>query len=234
MKILSTFRPAFLPDLVYFWQMSQSQLIVFTDHLQFSKGSSINRSAPLNTDQDILSIPVKHDQQKVTIAQKRMASENFWRQKHLKTLHHLFHNFPFAEYYLPQIEEIYKAEINSLADLLFLLTDKIKNWLHLPVKIVRSGELNHDRDATALILQWCRQFECQGYMAFAETFHKGWVQKDLLNQQNIKVFQFPALPSSHFLANYANKSIIHFLLQFGPEAGYILKQYSSARLQEVD
>ncbi len=234
MKILSSFRPAFLPELNYFWQMSQCQVAVFADHLQFSKGSSINRSAPLNTSQDILSIPVRHDQPKAAIAHKRMVPENYWRQKHLKTFYHLFHNFPFAEYYLPQIEEIYQTENQYLADFLFLFTAKISEWLHLPVKIVRSSDLISDSSTTDLILQWCKQFDCQGYMASQEIFNKGWVQPDALRKQNIKPLQFQPLPSSQFLTNYAGKSILHFLLQFGAEAGYILKQYSSTRLLEVD
>ena len=227
MKVLSTFRPAFFPNLLYFWQMAQSQVVVFTDHLQFSKGTIINRSAPLNTTQDILTIPVQHDQKQLPIALKRIVPREQWKEKHLKTLHHLFHNFPFAEDYLPQIEEIYRAEKQFLGDFLFALTEKIIHWLHLPVQPVRSAQLLKAGDGTQTVLKWCKRFHCEAYIAHPETFEKSWIDAKRLKEQQIRPLLFSGLPASHLLEHYATRSIIHFIFQFGPEAGYILKQYSS-------
>ncbi len=228
MKILATIRPAFLPNLEYFWQILQSDVAIFTDHLPFSKGQGLNRSAPLNTPETVLTIPIQHGQPNSAITEKLLVDDPHWRQKHLKTLHHLFHNFPFAFYYLPQIEEIYASNLNKLADFLFILIKNFLHWLHLPVQIVRSTELTTSAESNTLIINWCKQFECQGYIAEQKTFQKGWVDAKYLKNRGIQPFVLAPLPKANLLSNYASKSILHFLLQFGPEAGYILKQYSTS------
>ncbi|MHB2147861.1 WbqC family protein [Calditrichota bacterium LG25] len=230
--ILSTFRPAFLPDLMYFWQMSQCQIAIFADHLPFSKGARINRSAPLNTPQDVLTIPVQHETSENQIFKRKVAEQTFWKQKHVKSLRHLFHNFPFAEYYLPEIEDLYGTDFVYLGDLLFELHLKLVKWLHLPLQIYRSSKLDFKGDASRLVGAWCKQFQCEAYIAPEQTFKKQWIDARVLKAQNIRALLFAPLPHSTFLENYARKSILHFILQFGPEAGYILKQYSRKQRKE--
>ncbi len=229
--ILSTFRPAFFPSLEYFWQVSQCQVMIFADHLPFSKGSGVNRSAPLNTAQDVLTIPVQHEPAYGKVCQKKLVNENQWKHKHLKTLHHLFHHFPFAEYYLPELEAIYFNQTTGLlGDFLFELHKRILKWLHLPVQIYRSCNLEHEAKASHLVTGWCKQFNCSVYRASLQTFEQNWIDAQVLTAQHIKAVLFNPFPDSTFLNNFKQKSIIHFILQFGPEAGYILKQYASKQV----
>ncbi len=231
--ILTALRPAYLPSVEYFWQAAQCNIVVFADHLQFTKGTNINRSAPLHTAEDVLTIPVRHLKQQQTIAQKSIDDHLPWRQKHMKTLKHLFHNFPFAYYYLPQMEEILNEEWRNLGDFLWHTTNKLVEWLRLPVKLVRSSELGATGNSEELIVRWCEEFDTQIYMASEEAFNKKWVQKEELKKQGIQCYVFKPIPESHLMQNFAGLSALHFLLQFGPEAGYIIRQYLSFRYSVV-
>ena len=223
--ILSTFRPAYLADLNYFWQMAQCQVAVFTDHLAFTKGSNINRSALFPDSQTRLTIPVLHDKNRKPIFETAIDYHSNWAEKHVRTLHHFFHNLPYAYYYLPQLEELFKMPFDSLGDFLYQLQYKLIHWLYLPITLKRSSETDYEAPAEKLIEQWCVQTHSHTYLAERQTFQKQWVQEEKLKKHGLKTATFVPLPSSHLLNNYRSEVILHFLLQFGPEAGFILQQY---------
>ncbi len=227
--ILGTFRPAYFPSLEYFWQIAQCDEAVFADHLSFSKGSLINRSAPFNDEQTILRIPVLHNRKRLQIFATQIDPKSNWKQKHLKTIHHFFHQWPFSYYYLPELNVIFNEEYGSLGNFLWRLNTKIIQWLHLSVKLARSSELNFDDSAENLIIQWCTQLKAKVYISEAQTFEQGWVKRKLLETKGVQTLTFKPLPSSHLIKNYQLLSILGFLMQFGPEAGYIIRQYLPSR-----
>ncbi len=227
--VLGSFRPAFFPSLEYFWHIAQCDVAVFADHLQYTKGSSINRSAPLYDTNDILRIPVRHNGEHTGIFNKQIDLHSPWRQKHLKTIRHLFHNFPFAYYYLPELEELYGENFRNLGDFLWRLTERLVKWLHLPVKLLRSSKLGGEGCAEELIFNWCKLSGATFYIGSAEAFKNKWADQEKLDSFGIGTLLFAPLPESHLLQNYASLSIIHYLLQFGPEGGYIIRQYLSQK-----
>ena len=223
--ILGTFRPAFLPGLTYFWQIAQCDVAVFTDHLSFSKGSSINRSAPFPDGQTVLRIPVLHNEKRGRIFETEIDYHSGWKEKHLKTLHHFFHNLPFAYYYLPELEDLFNSEFNSLGDFLFELHKILVHWLHLSVRFLRSSEGDFNGSAEELIAFWCAKTHSATYISQPETFENQWVNKQQLKEKGLEISTFSPLPDSHLLRNYQDTTILQFLLQFGPEAGFIIQQY---------
>ncbi len=222
---LGTFRPAFLPDLTYFWQMAQCNVAVFTDHLPFSKGTSVNRSAVFPDAQTILRVPILHNKNRKRIFETEIDYHSGWAAKHLKTLHHFFHNLPFAYYYLPELEELFNTRFLSLGDFLFALQQKLVRWLYLPVRMFRASQSEFDFSAEDLIDLWANRTHCRTYMSQAETFEKGWVKPKALQEKGITPAIFTPIPNSHLLKNYRSAVILNFLLQFGPEAGFIIQQY---------
>ncbi len=232
--ILGTFRPTYLTDLKYFWQTAQCDVAVFTDHLPFSKGSPINRSAKFPDNQTVLRIPVLHNEKRNTIFQTEIDYHSNWVDKHIKTLHHFFHNLPYAYYYLPEMEELLKTEFNSLGDFLFALHQKLIRWLHLPVHLMRASDTEFKDETENLIALWCTQTHSEKYISQPETFEKQWVDEEKLRAKGISPIVFAPLPDSHLLKNYQSVVILQFLLQFGPEAGFILQQYLPPRLKRND
>ncbi len=222
---LGALQPAYFPALHYYWKLAQCDICVFADHLRFSKGSTINRSAPLANNQSVLRIPILHNDKRAHIATTQMDSHSDWRQKHLRTLHHLFHQWPFAYYYLPLFEEVFNTDFSSLGDFLWTLHQRLLEWLHLPVQIVRASELPTASDNTLQIVSWANQLKGFHYITEKEAIEKGWIDQERLQKNKIRCVYFQDMPSSHLLNSYAQGSILTFLMQFGPEAGYIIRQY---------
>lgn len=230
--ILTTVRPTYFPSLQFFWQMAQCDVCVFTDHLRFSKGSGVTRSAPLSVEQTVLRIPVIHNQNRAQIATTQIDFHSDWKQKHLKTIHHLFHQLPFAYYYLPELNALFDEPHNALGDFLWRLQQTFVKWLHLPVSLMRSSQINFNGQPEQLIVEWCAQSGATSYMSENQTFEKGWIDREYLEKKGIRVSTFQPMPQSHLLASYRDFSILNFLLQFGPEAGYIIRQYLPARVNK--
>ncbi len=222
---LGALQPAYFPTLNYYWKLAQCDICVFADHLRFSKGSTINRSAPLANTLSVLRIPILHNDKRAHIATTQTDSHSDWRQKHLRTLHHLFHQWPFGYYYLPLLDEVFRKHYSSLGDFLWSLHQSLLEWLHLPVQIVRASELPTAPESTLQIVSWSNQLKISHYITEKEAIEKGWINREILQKNKIRCVYFQEMPSSHLLNSHAPGSILTFLMQFGPEAGYIIRQY---------
>ena len=226
---LSTFRPEYLSSLEYYWYLAQCEIIILTDHFQYTKRSPISISAPLKNVDDRLRIPVRHDHKPKSVSEKRIDNKSNWKKKHFNSIYHTFHNYPFAYYYLPIIEDIYKETNNKLSDFLFNFIQLLTQQLHLSSKIYRSSELKHDMENTELIIHWSKKTLTNTYLSFAEVYDKGWINKDRLLKAKIICKPFLLFPEAHIFKSNKSNSILNFLLQYGPEAGCLIKQYMPGR-----
>lgn len=222
---LTTQQPAYFPALQYFWKIAQSDILILTDHFQFVKRSPLTISARLQQSQPALRLPVRHEIPKSPICEKKFDPNSHWAKKHLHTIHHMFHHTPYAYHYIPVIEELLKSHSQNLADFLSASLIKTCELLHLKVKILRSSKLDHAGGNEQLISNWCGQTNCDSFIADATVFEKLQVNEKTLLKNNISCHEFIPFPEYHILQSNRQLSILHFLFQYGPEAGYLLRQY---------
>ena len=224
---LTTIPPAYLPSLNYFWQIAQTNHIIFTDHFQYVKRSPLTISAPLHENGLQLRLPVRHDHIPLAISHKNIDHSTTWMKKHFRSISHLFHDTPYAYYYLPQIEMLLNKATLNLSDFIYQWLNSFILWLQLPVDIQRVSEIGSKDSNEESIVFWCDKFSCREYLAESEVFRKGWVKQRLLEKRKIKCSTFAPMPEAHILTSYKDLSVLNFLLQFGPEAGYLIRQYIS-------
>jgi len=225
MKYFSTFRPEYLPSLEYFWKIVQCDFVVITEHLQYTKRSPISISAPLNEPASILRIPVSHKPLLEPIYLKRVDDHSNWRKRHFKTLQHIFHQYPYGYYYLPLLEKTYKTASPYLSEFLYRLLQQVVQLLHLDLELYQSGKIDVPIEPHSFIKNWQDKSSGAKYLISYEALEKEWLNQDDLNQIRIQYDYFSGYPEFHILKTYKDKSVINFLMQFGPEAGYILRQY---------
>ncbi|GEM_PF-2827080 len=221
-KSFSSIRPCYLPKLSFFWKIAQCDYLLFADHLQYVKRSDISVSPALAGDNHRLHIPVRHNGQPVPICQKEIDGQSHWSRKHWQTIRHLFHNYPFAEYYFPEMGNWYGTPNVNLADFLYLVLTDLLRFLNLPLIPVRVSRLDqHFSGNEALLISLARHWHTQTYI--------GEIRDPLnlktLHQAGLKTVPFHSLPDSNLFKSYGSLSVLEFLFQFGPEAGYILRQY---------
>ncbi len=222
---LTTARPEYLPDLNYFWNIAQSDLLILTDHFQFVKRSSITVSPPLSGFGSSMHIPVKHTGAPVPIMDKKVSLGRNWRVKHFKSIYHQFHLAPFGYYYLPLFEEIYKDNTDSLSDFLIILLKKIIYFFHLQIEILRASDIGFSQNSNETIVDWCQNNSALHYITSDEVVQNRWINMEMIEENGIELSTYSALPNYNILTSYNGFSVIGFLMQYGPEAGYILKQY---------
>jgi len=221
MKI-SAIRPAYLPPLKLYWQLAQADVVLFADHLQYVKRSDITTSAPLTEKGQRLRIPVKHDPAPQPIARKITDSQDNWRRKHRQTLRHVYHDYPFAYYYLPQMEEWYARPQDKLADFLFDFAVHLSDFLHFEIKWLRSSEMSHINPSHEdFIIRSAGDGKAAHYL----TEGGAGLDWDVLQQAGIQPEPFEPLPDAHIFQSYGDVSILTFLMQFGPEAGFMIRQF---------
>jgi hypothetical protein len=223
---LFTVTPAYLPALAYFWKIAQCDILILTDHLQFTKRSPATISAPMHSNMECLRIPVYHDSPQKPIAAKRIDLSDNWKKKHLTTIRHLYHNLPFAYHFLPLLEEIYSNEEEFfLSPFLHRLIEQFLHWLHLPAKVFASSGMKITDSPTELIREWHRELQCSHYINDDQVFSNGWVDRQALENDSIACDTLLAIPDAHIFQAQAKISILEFLCLYGPEAGYLIRQF---------
>jgi len=146
-------------------------------------------------------------------------------KKHLQTIRHLFHHAPYEYIYLPMMEDLLTNRPDGLADFLTASLSLLIDLLHLKTKIVRASELEYSGNNETLIRQWCSDYNCSRYLSHQEVYDKKMVNPELLKQNRIEPQVFVPFPEYHILKSNRELSILYFLFHFGPEAGYLLRQY---------
>ncbi|MEJ2055123.1 MAG: WbqC family protein [Calditrichaceae bacterium] len=223
-KNFSTIRPEYLPSIGYFWNLGQCKKIVLTDHFQYSKRQAFSISPPLIQNDVVLRIPVKHDPAFMPLYKKQIF-HNDWINKHFATIKHKYQNFPFAYLYLPEINNLYSANIKFLSDFLTKLISVISKWLYLDTEIYQASKIGFSKDNDQCVISWAEQLNCGHYINSKYVFQNAYINKQKLTDNNIIVDEFNPLPDFNIFQSYKNMCIFSFLFQFGPEAGYIIKQF---------
>lgn len=222
--ILTTLRPSYLPTLEFFWKAAQCDVVILTDHLQYTKRSDISISAPISDQGLKLTIPVQHDKQRLPVYQKKISRSGNWQTKHLRNIYHNFHHHPFFEYYQTELNQLYNEE-HSLIHFLAGFLIKLFHFFHLEAQVYRASQFVKADDPAQFVVQSCNKAACTTYMADPLVFEEGWLDKDVLHTAGVHVSLFHPLPQAHIFQSYKNLSALNFLFQFGPEAGYLIRQF---------
>ena len=110
-------QPYFLADYYYFQKIFLSDIFFIADFLQYRKQSAISRARlSIEYRPEYLTIPVHHSAGNPPphINQVRMLPPQYWVEQHLKTLKSLYRQYPFFEYYFPELEAIYLKKYQLL------------------------------------------------------------------------------------------------------------------------
>jgi len=134
-------QPNYLPWLGYFHKLSQADIFVFLDDVQFSKGSYTNRVQILTpSGVKWLTIPVK-----VNLGQAitEVCFADFdWRTRHIDILSNAYVGAPEFSIVWPEIKEIIlDANVDSLAEVNISLVTSLASKLGVICQFRRSSEL---------------------------------------------------------------------------------------------
>lgn len=163
---LAAHQPLFLPPLDFFFKMSQVDIFLLADHLQYSTNANFNRGKIKTIDGPAwLTVPVhKRGKSRQTIDSVEIDNHTHWQKQHLRTLCVNYRNAPYFDFYWDQLEEIYEHSQKKLCDLSLELIHFFKSHLFIKTKLIRMSQLNLSGNTNAQLVAAMRQLNCQEYV----------------------------------------------------------------------
>ena len=158
--IVAIHQPHFIPWLGYLHRMTEVDLFVVLDHVQFERRNYQNRSQiRLDGEARWLTVPVEQHSQKERIVDKRVDNrdaERPWGRTHFATLRHAYREAPYFGIYAASLKSLFDARWQRLVDLDAAMLAFLMDAFAIRTKIVKSSELEVEGAKSELILNLCR------------------------------------------------------------------------------
>ena len=225
-------QPHFLPWLGYLHRMTQVDLFILLDHVQFERRGYQNRTAIRVEDEARwLTVPVVQVSQKETILEKRIDNprdplDRWWGSKHFQTLRFAYRKAPYFQRYAPRIQQILEARHEHLVDLNKAMLEFLMDEFGIDTPIARSSRLAATGQRSELLLNLCKTVK-------ADTFVGGmggsrrYLDQEAFARAGIAVEwqEFNQAPYAQCGSNafIPGLSAIDALFNCGPAAGGLLR-----------
>jgi hypothetical protein len=219
--IVSIHQPNFAPWLGYYQKIIQSDLFIFLDDVQYTKGGYQNRVCLASADgkEQWLTCPVQTKgkfQQSTRDVQ--FVNDNSWRNKHLKSLSARFHMSAHFKKLWPRLEALYSDETISFCSFNMRLIEWHLDVLGVSRKVRKSSDFKADGVSTQRLVQLVE--EVGGSVYLSGSGGRNYLENSKFLEKNIKV-KFSKFSGYKSSANrhYLNTSALDFIF-FEDESEY--------------
>lgn len=163
MKV-AVMQPYLFPYLGYYQLVNCADVFVLYDDVAFIKKGYINRNSILmNGESSRVTIPVPGASQNKLIKELAYTADV---TKVLKTFNHSYASAPFFDDVFPIVERVLTHPDRDITTICQLGIAEVFQYLGISKKIIRSSELDYDRDLSAAdrLIAICEQFEASDYV----------------------------------------------------------------------
>lgn len=222
--VVAIHQPNYIPWLGYFYKMSQSDIFVYLDVVQYPRGQSFANRNQVKTPNGPtwLTIPISvpsGQKGKATYREVDFADTKF-KKKHLKTLEMSYKKAPYFDDIFTLVEENITQK-DHFAELTVSLNNAIADYLGIETKCILLSEILDDfGEKTELIIDICRELGASTYLS-GTGGGKDYNDEQKLNEAGIALkysdFEHPEYPQlwGEFVSHL---SIIDLLFNCGPES----------------
>lgn len=222
--IVTIHQPEHLPWLGFFHKISQADLFVILDSVQFRKNYFQNRNKIRTVNGWAwLTVPVKRNINTL-IKDVEIANDQNWRRKCWNSIYFTYKKAPFFGEYGSVLEKFYKQDWINLCELNIHIIEQFLKFLSLEPLILRSSEIGVHGNGSELILDICKEVD-------ADTYISGIFGNEYLNLSDFKkagievIFQEFHHPIYKQLYEpfIPSMSIIDLLFNHGPDSRDIIR-----------
>ena len=163
--IVSIHQPQYIPWLPYFHKVSESDVFILLDSVEFQKNGLQNRNR-IKTAGGIswLTVPVRQRLGQKILDVEINNNDN-WQKKHAATIVQNYRKSPFFMIYSQEIKEVYDREWHLLVDLnIYILKWMLRN-MGITANILRSSNMHSHGKGTELILNLCLEVGATKYLS---------------------------------------------------------------------
>lgn len=168
MKIVIS-QPMYFPWYGMFEQIHLSDVLVYYDDVQFSKGSFTNRvQIKANNTEGIkwLTVPMDNLKLGALINEIKINQKKNWKKEHLDLLKQNYFNAPYYSDMINLVNILFAFETNNLAELTIKSQDLILEYFDITKKIItsRSSHLNIPGKSTQRVFDIVKHYKCNTYI----------------------------------------------------------------------
>jgi hypothetical protein len=235
--IVAIHQPHYMPWLGYLHRMSQVDLFIVLDHVQFERRNYQNRSRVLLDGQaHWLTVPVVQRSQKERIAEKLIdnGGKRPWGPVHYATLRHAYRQAQHFGTYAAALHRILETPWQRLAELDSAMLDFLRDAFEIRTPLVRSSELAVDGARSELILNLCRAAGADALLAgFGGS--RRYLDAERFAQEGVRIhwheFSHPTYRQCGPQAFTPGLAAVDLLFNCGPDSGAILKGRAARALR---
>ena len=165
--ILTIHQPEYLPWMGFFNKLSYADVYVALDNVQYRHKYFQNRNKILTSNGECwLNVPVyRKGNRDIFIQDIKINNIINWRDKTWKNIYYSYKKAPYFKQYSDYFENVYSTEWENLVDLNLDIIENICKFLNFKVDIVKASDLNIDGIGPELILDVCKLFKPDVYIA---------------------------------------------------------------------
>jgi hypothetical protein len=224
MKVVSIHQPNYIPWLGYFYKISQSDIFVYLDDVQFTTEGMQNYHYIKTTQGRFrLKVPVNANLS-TNINKATINNKLDWKKKHLKTVELNYKKAPFFREIFTDYNEWLDFNTNSIGELDINIVKNICNKFNLKTEFIISSELKILSSREEKVLDICSILNASIY--YSGTGAKSYQNEDNFIQRGIqlkysifKPFIYPQLWGDF----QSNVSIIDYLMNCGYDWDRVIK-----------
>lgn len=194
--ICSIHQPNYIPYLWLFQKLAQSDIFVFYDTAQYTKGDYHNRNTiKWSNGPILLSLPVQVSLWQII---REVQFDSRVLSKHFKTIQESYRKSNFFSEVLPIVAEIYAYEWNSISDFNIATIKKLVHVLWINTKLVLLSEISPklETKSTEALIEICKIVWADIYISWA--WWKWYLEPELFESANIELrfqhFNHPVYP----------------------------------------
>ena len=188
--IVAIHQPHFIPWLGYLHRMSQADLFIVLDHVQFERRNYQNRSQiRLEGEARWLTVPVVQYSQKERIIDKEVDNRDAarpWGRNHFATLRYAYREAGYFGTYATELKKILETTWTRLAELDAAMLELLREAFGIRTRLLRSSELDVEGAKGDLILNLCRTVKADALLAgFGGS--RGYLDQDEFARHGIEI-----------------------------------------------
>lgn len=222
MKHGAIIQPSFLPWRGFFDIIRRSDIFIFLDDVQYSKGSWRNRNK-IKTPQGIqwITVPVNTKGKLIQkINETKIFNELPWKRQILNMIYHNYKRAPYFNHYFEEIAKKIEKDWEYLVDLDIELTDSIMDFLGFKRTLLRSSEIGiHTEDKNSRLVQICQKVGITHYLSGPSA--RDYLDESLFNKHSVTVeymaYDYPIYEQLHGEFE-PQVSVIDLLFMKGPQS----------------
>lgn len=232
---ITAHQPLYLPWIGFFDKISDAEILVILDSVQFSRNDFIHRNKILiNRSAHWLTIPIENSSSRIPIKDVRIEGNN-WKRKHLESTRRSYVRAPHYGDMITILEgTLLKINSNFLLDYTLPVISNLMDYLGIETKIILLSDLGIKSYKSALILDICNSLGADEYLAGSQGLN--YLNLDAFECNQVKVvmqqYKHPIYKQNSDIF-IENLSVIDLISEEGKNSLSVIQRGRSYGFKEV-